>query len=174
MSEPNGKDISEEIGLGTMCISTDSTRRSPSVIVKSTGINIVSMNPAIGITVDDSGIMIQGSTAFSASGKHIIKGPYTENDKSYKPYTYAETIQPEAMAKEAIYNMMGQAGIDVSTLRDIGSFPLMTSIGGYPPHNHTMMTKHVHKLEPTYLYRISPKITGLKTTLEHFKQFLAK
>jgi hypothetical protein len=155
-------------------MSVDSTRRSPSVIVKNNGVTIVSNDPAIGVHVDDSGVSIQGSVRFSSSGRNITKGSFCENDKSTKPYTYTETIQAEAAGKEAVYNALGKLGVDVSMLTNQGMAPLTTNVAYGPlPHIHTMMFKHVHKVEPAYLYRLSPLVSGLKNTLQQFQTFLA-
>jgi len=168
------KDALEEVGVGTMVISVDPTKRSPSVILKENGVTIVSTDPAIGIHVDDTGVTLQGNIMFSSSGKNISKGIYTENDNSAKPYTYTETVEMEATAKEQIYTQMGKQGIDIGMLTQQGMTPLMTNIAAGPlPHLHTMMFKHVHKVEPAYLYKLSPLLTGLKGTVNSFQSFIS-
>jgi len=168
------KDTDDEVGAGTMVLSIDSSKRSPSVILKNSGVTVVSNNPAIGVNVDDSGVSIQGNIVFSSSGKNIVKGVYSENPKSAKPYTYTETINIEASAKEAAYTALAQQGIDTSLVMESGIFPLMTNVSfGPAPHVHTMMFKHVHKVEPSYLYRMPSILTAFKETSKSFQKFLA-
>jgi hypothetical protein len=169
------KDVADEVGAGTMVISVDSTRRSPSLILKNTGVTIVSNDPAIGINVDDSGISFQGKIAFSSSGKNISKGIYTENDKSAKPYTYKETVVVEAAIKGAAYEQLGKQGIDISSFTKDGIIPIITDVSAGPlPHMHTIKAfQHVHKVEPAYLYRISPVLSCLKETIKSFKSHLS-
>lgn len=169
------KEKTEQLGAGTVVLSVDTTPRSPSVIVKNNGVTIVSNDPAIGIYVDDGGISLQGKVAFSSSGKNIIKGIYTENDKGAKPYTYQETVVAEATAKDAVYTQLGKQGVDTSAFINTGIAPIITDPAPGPlPHVHTItMFKHVHKVEPAYLYRISPVLVGLKDTISSLKSFLA-
>ena len=97
------KEQTEEIGIGTIALSIDSTSRSPSIVIRNTGVTIMSNNPSFGISVDDGGVSIQGQVAFSASGKNITKGIYSENDKSAKPFTYEETLSMVATGLEQAY-----------------------------------------------------------------------
>lgn len=169
------KDTDDEIGAGTMVLSVDSSKRSPSVILKNSGVTIVGNNPAIGVNVDDSGMSMQGNIVFSSSGKNIVKGIYSENAKSAKPYTYTETVNVEASAKEAAYTVLAQQGVDISSLTEKGMIPLVTNISFGPvPHLHTMMFQHVHKIEPAYLYRMPSILTAFKETSKSFQRFLAR
>ena len=67
------KEQTEQVGAGIMVLSLDSTERSPSVILRNTGVTIVSNNPTFGIDVDDSGVSIQGQVAFSSAGKKSLQ-----------------------------------------------------------------------------------------------------
>ena len=169
------KDQTEEIGIGSMAISIDSTKRSPSVVIRNNGVTIMSNNPSFGISVDDGGVSIQGQLAFSSSGKTITKGMYSENDKSAKPFTYQETLLVPAIALEAAYTQLAkQIGSDMaSAMLKTGVGMLYTDIAAGPlPHMHTISAKHVHAIEPAYLYRMSPMLSGLKDTIKNFKTFL--
>ena len=111
-----------------------------------------------GISVCDQGIVIQGDVFFTAEGTTIKKGNYSENPNSAKIFTYTETIELEANAKEKLAEAAGKLGINTGELTKGGIMQLMTSVGGSAgiavPHVHTMMFKHVHRVEPAYLYRI--------------------
>jgi len=168
------KDTAIKAGLGTMIISADPTPRSPCVILGDSGVSIMSSEPTVGINVGNTGVSIQGKVSFSSSGKNITKGIYTENDSSAKPFTYSETVQVEGMLKEAIYSNLGKQGVDISKAIQDGIVPLMTNVSFGPlPHIHTMLFKHVHKVEPAYLYKVSSTITNFKTVLSYLRKFLA-
>jgi hypothetical protein len=169
------KDEAEEVGLGSMAISIDSTRRSPSLILKENGVTMVSANPAMGMRADDSGVSVQGNTRFSSSGKSVSKGNYIENDNSGKPYTYTETVHGEGSAMEAVYTQLAKQGIDTSLFISGGIAPIVTDIAPGPmPHSHTITAfKHIHKIEPAYLYKVSPILVALKNTVKSFQSFLS-
>jgi hypothetical protein len=170
-------DQTKEIGAGTMVIAPDTALRSSCIILNDAGISLCSPNPAIGVFIDSGGVTIQGQNAISSYGTRITKGPYSENDKSAKPYTYSETVKAESMAIDAAYTQLGQQGIDLSILTQAineGKVPIITDIAAGPlPHMHTIMTfKHTHKVEPAYLYRVPAIITTLKETIKSFINFL--
>jgi hypothetical protein len=55
----------------------------------------------------------------------------------------------------------------------VGPGMLYTDVAAGPlPHMHTISAKHVHAIEPAYLYRMSPLLSGLKETIKSFKAFL--
>lgn len=169
------KEQTEEIGMGTMAFSVDSTSRSPAVIVSNSGVTLVSNNPSFGVYVDDGGVSIQGAVSFSSSGKSITKGNYSENSRSAKPYTYSETLQVVATGLEIAYTQLAkQVGSDIAfQMLKVGPGMLYTDIAAGPlPHMHTISAKHVHAIEPAYLYRMSPLLSGLKETIKSFKAFL--
>ena len=169
------KEKTEEIGIGTIALSIDSTSRSPSVVVSNTGVTICSNNPSFGINVDDGGVSIQGAVAFSSSGKSITKGNYSENSRSAKPYTYTETLQVASVALETAYTQLAkQVGSDIAfKMLKVGPGMLYTDVSYGPlPHIHTISAKHVHAIEPAYMYRMSPLLSGLKETIKQFKVFL--
>ena len=169
------KQQAEQVGIGTMVVSVDSTTRSPCIVFKGTGVSIHSNNPGIGIYVDDSGISFQGKISYLSSGTSVAKGNYTENNNSYKPYTYTETIQAQASIQQALYTQLAAQGVDTSTFNKTGvGIPLITDIAAGPlPHVHTISLKHVHAIEPAYLYKMSPLLTSMKGALSGFQSFLA-
>jgi len=167
------KEETEELGAGTIVLSIDSTKRSPSVIVKNSGVTIVSNNPSFGITVDDNGVTIQGQIAFSSVGKNITKGMYSENNKSPKPFTYEQTLS--VIPSEEIYNQLAPLiGSDVALQGLKNGFMLYTDIAPGPtPHMHTISAGHKHAIEPAYLYRLPTVLTGLRDTLTQLEIFFA-
>jgi hypothetical protein len=170
-------DQTKEIGPGTIVIAPDTALRSSSIIINNEGISLSSSNPAIGIHIDSGGVTIQGQNALTSYGTRITKGPYSENDKSAKPYTYIETVQVEGAALEQAYTRLGEQGMSIPALNQLsneGRMPIVTDVGpGMAPHVHTItMFKHIHKIEPTYLYRIPSVLTTLKQTIQDFTNFL--
>ena len=170
-------DQAKEIEAGTIVIAPNTALRSSSIIISEKGISLCSSNPSVGIFIDDGGVTIQGQNAKSSYGTRLTKGQYSENDKSPKPYTYTETVRFEAMALEQAYTQLGKQGIDISTITQLaneGKMPIMTDIAAGPlPHMHTINSfKHVHKVEPAYLYRVPAILTTLKQTIKDFTNFL--
>ena len=150
----------------------DNSQDSAHVAIREKRIGMHVKQGKVGININDSGkILIQGNPVIKASGKNIIKGDYTENPDSVKPFTYTETIDIEATAKEEIYDALGEAGVDVSDLINTGMGQLMTNVSGYPPHVHTMMFKHVHAVEPAYLFRM-PLVSMLDNVVDKLQEFL--
>lgn len=156
---------------GDIFLKNQDTPKSTAIAIRDSSISVHSGEGKIGMLVKGTGTIVnQGRMVFKASGKNIVKGDFTENPQSSKLFTYTETIELEGGIKEKIYEAAGQLGIDSSeVLGTDGSVSLMTNIGGYPPHNHTMMFKHVHAVEPAYLYRM-PAVGLLKGILEKLQQ----
>jgi hypothetical protein len=142
--------------------------------VSSDYININSPDMVNGISVNKNGILFQGNMYCSSSGKNIIKSNYTENPKSAKMYTYTETVYFEAAAKEETYKTLAQTtGANLSQL-DTGLTPIITDVAPGPlPHVHTISMKHVHRVEPAYLYRIPGYIRMMNGFFDKFKEFLS-
>ena len=173
MADLTIKERQEQVGIGTMVLSVDSATKSPCVVLKSDSVSMRSINPGIGIHVDDSGISFQGKMSFTSSGDAIVKGNYTENKNSYKPYTYQETIAMAATAVEQVYNQLASQGVDVSQLTKNGLGYLVTDVSAGPiPHVHTISMHHVHAVEPAYLHKLSPLLNGMQGILDSFKSFL--
>jgi|SRR5665213_958078 len=175
MADLNIKQTAEQVGIGTIVISVDSTTRSPSVVLKSNSVTVNSTNPGIGITVDDTGISFQGKVNFLSSGTGVGKGNYSENPNSFKPYTYTETIQIQAAAQQALFTQLAAQGVDTSSFAKSGaSTPIITDIASGPgPHVHTISMKHVHAIEPAYLYKLSPLLTGMQPVMSSLTSFLS-
>jgi len=168
----NIKQTQEQVGVGTIVLSVDSSHKSPSVTIKSTGITITSNNPGIGINVDDSGISFQGTISFMSSGVSMSKGNYTENPNSNAPYTSTETVFVQSAIQTALYEQLASQGIDTSSFKG-GLAPIVTDIAGVPPHVHTISLKHTHAVQPAYLYKMSPLLNGMKGALSSFQSFLS-
>jgi len=175
MADLTIKQKQEQVGIGTIVLSVDSTTRSPCIVLKSDSASIRSSNPGIGVTVDGSGISLQGKVSFLSSGTSVTKGNYSENPNSSKPFTYTETIQISAVAQEALYKQLASQGIDTSAFSKSGvTPPLITDIASGPgPHVHTISMKHVHAIEPAYLYKMSPLLTGMQPMLSGLQSFLS-
>ena len=177
MADLTMKQVQEQVGLGTIVLGIDSTKRSPSVVVKTTGVSVRSGNPGIGITVDSSGISLQGKVNFLSSGTGLTKGNYSENNNSSKPFSYTETVSYTAVAQEALYNQLAAQGVDTTSLAKAGvGPPLITDIAtapGVPPHVHVISTKHVHPVEPPLLFKMSPIIAGMGAPINSFQSFLS-
>ncbi len=143
---------------GTTVISNRDSEESTSITISDDGITLASHNISSGISMSNTGILLQGDILFTGKGTSIKKSNYSENPNSAKIFTYTETIELESNAKEKLAEAAGQLGINTDDLTKSGIVPLMTNIGGSTgiavPHVHTMMFKHVHRTEPAYLYRV--------------------
>ena len=165
----------QKISEGTIVISPDGSSRSSHIRVDSDAVSLTSPNPSIGIYVDGGGITIQGSQLNTAFGSSIAKGPYTENDNSSKPYTYAETVYFESVAKETAYNAAAQVmgTTPANLIIQYGFVPIITDVSSGPlPHVHTISMKHVHRVEPAYIYEMPISITSFKSGIQSFLSFL--
>ena len=166
------------IGDGKLVISPDNMEKSASIIVSNDEIIINSSNISSGIAIDDSGVLIQGNTVFTGYGTSIKKGEYSENPNSAKMFTYPDTLYFESVAKETIYVAAGKtAGLNLSKYGGDGLAPLFTDVAtpitGGPGHIHTISFKHVHRIEPTYLYRIPAYVKIFKNFMSGFIGFLS-
>ena len=164
-----------KIKEGDMVLSpSNSTKHSSFVKVADDNVYLGSSDMVNGININKDGIFIQGKMYFSSSGKNIIKSNYTENPKSAKMYTYTETVYFEAAAKEEAYKTLAKTtGVNASQL-DTGLTPIITDVAPGPlPHVHTISMKHVHRLEPAYLYRIPGYIRMMNGFFDKFKEFLS-
>jgi hypothetical protein len=127
-----------------------------------------------GINITRNGIFLQGDTVFTGYGTGIIKSNYSENPKGAKMFTYPETVYFESAAKETAYKTLGEmSGINASQA-DVGLMPLITDVSAGPlPHVHTISMKHVHRIEPAYLYRIPGYVKMFSGFFDLFKSFLS-
>ena len=138
-----------------------------SVIISDDGVFIVGGNAVNGISVNDSGNYLQGTTYISGKGKTIRKGEFSDNSRSPRLHTYRETVMMETIPAEVMSQAAGQAGINSQIGSDAlntsvgmdGMMNIMTDLGGVPPHIHSISMKHTHRIEPAYLYRM-PSIIG--------------
>jgi hypothetical protein len=161
---------------GTVILSNRDSTRSSSVIVNDSGVAVVSSNTINGVVVSNDGVTLQGSIFFSGQGTTIKKANYTENPDSEKVFTYPETLYFESAAKEAAYIATGESiGANVSDYGGDGFMPIITDIGGGGgiPHVHTITMKHVHRLEPAYLYRLPGFVRLLTGFMGGFTDFLS-
>ncbi len=159
---------------GMKVLSVEDADKSTAIILSKEEIILTNKKTTSGINVSDSGITIQGETFFTSHGKSIRKGNYSENPDSVKLFTYPETVYVESLAKEAIYKAAGIVGIDVHKIIGDGFMPIITDVGAGPlPHIHSITTKHVHRIEPTYLYKIPGCIKAFKGFMSLFTSFLA-
>jgi len=158
---------------GKISISNRNAEISSSVIISDHGVTITSNNATNGITVADQGVSIQGPLALTSKGENIKKGEYSENPRGSKMFTYQETTLIESIPTEIANQIAGQtlgtqttvsvAGTNQSVGLD-GTYPIITdppvNAAGGPGHFHTISMKHVHRIEPAYLYRI-PSIVNI-------------
>lgn len=160
---------------GKVIVSSRNYEYSAAVIVGEDSIFMVNSGANNGISITKNGIAIQGSVTMSASGKSITKGHYSENPASYKLFTYPETVYIESLARELAYNSLGKSsGADTSSVIGNGKMPIITDISAGPlPHTHTISMKHVHRLEPAYLYRIPAMVNVFKNFKSLFNEFLS-
>jgi len=147
----------------SIVISPSNADQGSFIMVSDENVIASSRNSVCGIAVGKDGVLIQGDLHMTSKGTSIKKGEYSENPNSAKIFTYTETIDLEANAKEILAEAAGKLGVNTEDLTKDGIIPLMTSIGGSAgiavPHVHTMMFEHTHRIEPQYLYRIPKAIT---------------
>jgi len=159
---------------------------APALIISGEDIIIAGPEGKTGAFFDKSGVTLQGDLFFTSYGTHIKKAHFSENPNSAKIFTYTETIEAEALIKEKLTGIANKVGIDTDEMLDkagIGSLsgmtkggmiPLMTDISYGPiPHIHTMLFKHVHRVEPAYLYSTPKYIKLFSNFTKLFTNFLS-
>lgn len=162
---------------GMTVISNRDSEESTSIIISDDGITLASHNISSGISVSNVGVLLQGDILFTGKGTSIKKNNYSENPNSAKMFTYPETLYFESAAKEVIYKSTGESiGANLSNSDVDGFMPIITdpSTGG-TGHAHTITMKHVHRVEPTYLYRVPAAFkvfTGSINSISDFFQTL--
>jgi hypothetical protein len=161
-----------KVSEGDVVISNRDSSKSSSIVINDNGINVHSSNALTGMNINNDGIHIQGDINFTGKGKSIKKGDYSENPKGAKIYTHTETVYFESAAKEEMYKSLGEsAGINAAD-NDVSGMTMMTDMGGYPTHNHTISIKHIHRVEPQYIYKVPWYINMLKEFSGSFSNFL--
>lgn len=166
------KDAIFSYGDGRIVISPSNSIRSFSVVIDDDSVKMVNSNASSGVMVGKDGVTLQGVTYFSGKGTSIQKGEFSENPNSHKIFTYKETVLIESIPKEVASQYTAKiTGLNASSAMD-GLMPMVTDISAGPtPHFHTISMNHVHRLEPSYLYRVPPTvqfITGAITSLKGF------
>ena len=160
---------------GTIAITNRDSEKASSFILTDEGIVLTSSNISNCISISNDGIVLQVDILFIGKGTSIKKSNYSENPNSAKLFTYTETVSTEADVKEKITEAAGKLGINTGDLTKNGIVPLMTNIGGSAgiavPHVHTMMFKHVHRVEPSYLYRIPNTFKVFTKSMESLGDF---
>lgn len=168
---------------GKIAISNRNSERASSIVITDDGVFISNLISSGGVTVSNDGFSTQGVVANTGKGENIIKGEYSENPKSAKIFTYQETTLIESIPKEVAAEIAGKklgvqtsvsiAGTNQSVGMD-GAFPIVTDIAPGPaPHVHTITMKHVHRIEPAYLYRVPSILSILTGTLDQLNSFFS-
>ena len=162
---------------GKICITNSDASKTSGAIIDGSTVKLFSGDTFSGITIGNDGIAIQGDLQISGYGKTIKKNIYSENPNGAKPYTYTETVYFESAAKEALYTTLGRTvgGEEIGeTLETGGVTPIITDIGGGGgiPHVHTISMKHVHAVEPQYLYRPPAIVEQFAGFMSSFTGFL--
>jgi len=156
---------------GKVAIASKDAEKASAVIIDDDNVTITSRNLVNGIQVGDNGITIQGDLYMTSKGKSIKKAEYTENPNSYKLFTHTETVMAESLVKEVAYKMAGSQGLDISSVIGDGKMPIITDPAP-DGHIHTISMKHVHRVEPQYLYRIPGYIGMFKDFMKPFTEFI--
>lgn len=157
---------------GKVVISNRDTEKASAVIVSDDGVRIVDSSLASSISLD-GGVNVQGVMLNTSKGENLKKGEFSENPRSTKIFTYTETVQFESIPKELMSSVAGKIGDNLGTGMD-GMIPIMTDISAGPlPHFHTISMKHVHRLEPAYLYRVPSVVQFFKGSMSSLTQFFS-
>jgi hypothetical protein len=157
---------------GKVIISNSEAEKSASVIIDGDTVKITDASLGSSIVVDGA-VSIQGNMYFTGKGDSIKKGEFTENPRSSKIFTYTETVQFESIPKELMSTVTGKLGANLGTGMD-GIVPIITDISAGPlPHFHTISMKHVHRLEPAYLYRVPSVVQFFQGAMSSLTQFFS-
>jgi len=158
---------------GKVVISSLNAEAAPAVIVSNNQVVIASRDLSAGMSVKDGSVNIQGTAFLTSKAENVKKGEYSENTKSSKIFTYQETVLLESVPKSLMSEMSGKMGINLSNGMD-GNMPIMTDIASGPlPHFHNISMKHVHRIEPAYLYRVPAAVNIIKGALKQLQQFFS-
>jgi hypothetical protein len=159
---------------GQVVFSNRQTDIASAVTVSDEKVAITDLGGTGGVIVKEGGVVIQGTATLTSSGVGVRKGPYSENPKSSRIFTYRETVLMESIPKQLMSTISGKTlGTNLDTGMD-GVMPIITDISAGPlPHSHTISMKHVHRVDPAYLYRIPPAVAMIKGALSSLKQFFS-
>jgi len=160
---------------GKVSISNRSSEKASSIVITDEGVFISNRASSGGIKISNDGVSTQGVFKSTSKGENIIKGEYSENSKSTKIFTYQETILPESVPAELASAVAGKAGVNLLAGNDFGMngvVPIFTDLAPGPiPHFHSISMKHVHRIEPQYLYRVPPIISSLSAVKDNIIAF---
>jgi hypothetical protein len=166
---------------GKISISNRNADKSSAIVITDSGVTITNEATTGGLTVSDRGVAIQGTLTITSKGESVKKAEYSENPRSMRIFTYTETVSEEAIPKEIASEVAGAAGINTSvgvagTQSSVGMdgiLPLVTgpAIGVEEAHFHIVVTPHVHRIEPAYLYRIPSVLTIFSGAIGELKGF---
>jgi hypothetical protein len=156
---------------GTVFISPNNASRASAIVIDNGGTTITNDTSTGGINVGDS-TSVTGTINMSSKGTNLKKGEYSENNRATKIYTYQETVLVESIPKEVLAEVAGKLGQNIGGGMD-GGMPITTDISAGPlPHSHTIaMFKHVHRIEPTYLYRLPEPLAMVLGAMKQLKEF---
>lgn len=158
-------------GPGKIVISNRSAERAPAVIISDKGVTIVDSNAVSGMTVNGQGANVQGTMFLTSKAENLKKGEYSENPNSARLFTYQETVLVESIPKDVMSKAGGQVGVNLGAGMD-GAMPIMTDIAAGPlPHIHIVSMKHVHRVDPSYLYRVPSAVDMIKGAMKQLTQF---
>ena len=168
----NIEDVLYSSKAGKIVISPKNSPKASAIMISEDGVRITGGSTATGFSVKDGGVAAQGVLTITGSGENIHKSNYSENPKSNRIFTYQETIVLESIPKELSSKMSGYTtGSNISSGMD-GVFPIVTDFEPGPLlHAHTISMKHVHRVDPSYLYRIPQAVSFIAGALKELKQF---
>ena len=170
---------------GKVVLSNRNWPRASAVIISDQGVRITDNQANVGVDVSNSGITMQGTMFFTGKGRSIKKGEYSENPNSARTYSYTDTpLYPtkygSKFAEKAMEEVLNGLSNDIpeEVLKKAGldsMLPLITDeipIGAdILPHAHTITMKHIHRIEPAYLYRVPPQIGIIQGAQSALKSF---
>lgn len=166
---------------GKVVVSPKNSEVKTAVIVTEKDVTITNKDGTVGLFCEDGSVTLQGVNYLSSKSKNVRKGEYAENDRTRKIFTFQETVLLESIPKEVAAEAAGLIGVNIAggiagtdtSIGMDGMMPLLTDISAGPkPHIHTISMKHVHRLEPGYVYRIPSYIGFIKSAVEQLKGFL--
>lgn len=166
---------------GKVVISNSNADLKNAIVITDDGVKIVSSNTGSGgVSCSNNGVDLQGAVQMTSKHGNVRKGEFSENSRTKKIFTYRETTLLESLPAEAAAMAAGQAGVNLSMPVPVtdssigmdGIMNLVTDVAAGPkPHVHTISMKHVHRIEPGYLYRIPGSIGFIKSTISALTSF---
>jgi len=169
------EEIMFPIEEGRASISISNADVSSGIIFDDLGQALIDNFGAVGILIRNGTVFIQGVLRNTSKGENLIKGEYSENPRSAKKFTYTEFVPlASAEAETAYRGLAGETGGELaSKALDYAGAPIITDVSPGPlPHVHAITQfKHVHRIEPAYLFRVPSSvgiITGVMKKLQQF------